>query len=325
MNKKMNFRMDIKGLSEDGTFEGILSPYGSIDQGGDLIEPGSYTKTLKDQGNVRPMLWQHKTDEPIGTLELSDRPDGLWAKGKILLELPTGKIAYTLIKAKAIKGLSIGYETVKSTMVKGVRHLKELKLYEGSIVTFPMATDAMITAVKAREDGETKDDFNEELMDIQLLDAGYQMRCALSCALSSLFWNGLTKDEIISGAETIIGQFSEAYTSYLPSYIDMLAEDYGGIEMMSREDIEKKAGASISAASKTTIQSGLDQILAGVNTLSALVAEKAAQSTSSEAAADQEEKHEPVEVDHSALQPLLSELLSLTKPTISLENNNNGN
>lgn len=309
--KQLKFKMEIKGLTEDGTFEGILSPYGSIDQGGDLIEPGAYTKTLKDQGIIRPMLWQHKTDEPIGTLTLTDKPDGLWCKGQILLELPTGKVAYTLIKAKAIKGLSIGYETVKSTMIKGVRHLKELKLYEGSIVTFPMATDAMITAVKARAEGEAKDDFNEELMDIQLMDAGYQMRCALGCALSSLFWNGMTKEEIISGAETIVQQFSEAYLAYLPAYIDMIAEEFGGIELMSREDIEKKAGATISAANKTTIQSGLDQILAGVTTLSALVAEKAAASTSSEAAAESETKNEPVEVDHS-VDLVLSEILSLT-------------
>jgi len=311
MNKNLKFRMEIKGLTDEGTFEGILSPYGSLDEGGDLVEPGAYTKTLKDHGNIRPMLWQHKTDEPIGTLTLSDQPDGLWCKGQILLDLPTGKVAYTLIKAKAIKGLSIGYETVKSTMVKGVRHLKELKLYEGSIVTFPMATDAMIIAVKARAEGEAKDEFNEELMGVQL-DSGYQK--ALSGALNSLFWNGMTKEQILSGAETIIQQFKDAYLSCLPSYVDMLDEEYGGVEKMSQEEFAKKAGAAISAATKTTIQSGVDQLLAVANTLSALIATgKAAASTLSERAAEPETKHEPVEVDHSALQPVLSEIISLVK------------
>ncbi len=304
MNKKMKFRMDIKGVTSEGTFEGLLSPYDIVDQGGDVIEKGAYTKTLKDHGNTRPMLWQHKTDEPIGLLTLDDRPDGLWCKGQILLDIPMGKTAYAVIKAGIVKGLSIGFESIKDNMHKGIRHLKEIKLYEGSIVTFPMATDAMITAVKAKL-AETKDDFNEELAERQLMDAGYQMRSALCGALDSLLYSGLTKDDAVAGAETIIQQFSDAYLAYLPSYIDMLAEYYGSeMETWSREQIETKAGAAISSANKRTIQSIID-------TLSALIAEKAAASTSTAEAAEPEIKHEPVEVDHSAFKPLLSEIISL--------------
>jgi hypothetical protein len=48
------------------------------------------------------------------------------------------------------------------------------------------------------------------------------IRCATRCpsALSSLFWSGLKKDEIVTASETIIQQFSDAYMAYVPAYID---------------------------------------------------------------------------------------------------------
>jgi hypothetical protein len=57
--------------------------------------------------------------------------------------------AYALIKAGVIKGLSIGFRPVKKQVVEGVRHLKEIDLAEGSIVTFPALPTAQIEAVKA--------------------------------------------------------------------------------------------------------------------------------------------------------------------------------
>ena len=61
-----NVRFAFKGLTEAGTFEGCLSPYGNVDNGGDIVEPGAYSKTLNDQGGSRVLLWQHMTSEPIG-------------------------------------------------------------------------------------------------------------------------------------------------------------------------------------------------------------------------------------------------------------------
>src|SRR5262249_31377443 len=57
--------------------------------------------------------------------------------------------------ARIVQGLSIGFQTVKREMKDGVRQLKELKLYEGSIVTFPMNESALIETVKAKG-GRTK-------------------------------------------------------------------------------------------------------------------------------------------------------------------------
>jgi Escherichia/Staphylococcus phage prohead protease len=240
MKIKQRVRLEIKEISAEGSFEGMLSPYENVDGGGDVVLPGAYTKTLKDQGPTRPLLWQHKTDQPIGSLTLEDRPEGLWCKGQLLMALADAQKAYLLIKSGIVKGLSIGFESIKDSIDAGVRQLKEIKLYEGSIVTFPMNEMALITAVKGRTG--TKDDFNEELSDIQLEDAGYQMRSALMCALSSALWSGATRDEVLSMSETVIQQFSDAYMAYLPAFLDMLAQDGGyGMEMMERRRLEIKA------------------------------------------------------------------------------------
>jgi hypothetical protein len=298
MKTKLRRRMEIKEISAEGTFEGILSPYTNVDEGGDTVLPGAYTKTLQEQGATRPMLWQHKSDVPIGNLTLDDRTDGLWCKGQLLMELPEAQKAYLLIKAKIVKGLSIGFEAVKENVVNGIRQLKEIKLYEGSIVTFPMNESALITSVKSR--GETKGDFNEELTEIQLCDAGYQMRCALSTALGSLIWSDLTREEKISAAETIIQQFSDAYMAYLPMYLDMLTEIYGDMEMWGRKRLETKAGRTISAATKSTITEAHEHMKSACDLLLALVGDEAGDGSTSSDDKAAKNKPEPVE-DHSAV------------------------
>jgi HK97 family phage prohead protease len=298
MKTKLRRRMEIKEISGTGSFEGLLSPYTNVDEGGDVVLPGAYTKTLQEQGATRPMLWQHKSDVPIGDLSLEDRADGLWCKGQLLMALPEAQKAYLLIKAKIVRGLSIGFEAVKENVVNGVRQLKEIKLYEGSIVTFPMNESALITSVKGR--GETKGDFNEELTEIQLCDAGYQMRCALSTALATLVWSDLTREEKISAAETIIQQFSDAYMAYLPMYLDMLTEMYGDMEMWNKRRFETKAGKKISAATKETLTMVHEHQKSASDLLLALIDDEAGDDSTSGDDKAAKAKPEPV-IDHSAI------------------------
>ena len=306
--KQKRMRLEIKEISAEGTFEGILSPYGNVDMGRDVVEPGAYTKTLKDRGSVVPLLWQHDETEPVGSLTLEDRPDGLYCKGQLLMELPEAKKAYTLIKARIVKGLSIGFEAVKDAVVNGVRHLKEIKLYEGSIVTFPMNEMALITSVKAKK--EIKGDFNEELTDIQLDAAGCQMICALQSALNSAFWDGLSREEIVSASETVIQQFSDAYLQFLPEWLDMMSRVYGMDTKQWKAQREAKAGRRHSAADRAAVQNAID-------TLSALITEEAGETTSEGSAAG-DTKSEPV-IDHSAI----SSLLTKAKETFQWNCNSN--
>lgn len=300
---KQNLTIEIKGLTDEGYFEGMLSPYGNVDQGGDVVERGAFTKTIQDHGTTRPLLWQHKSDVPIGQVELVDTPDGLTVKGQLLMELPEARKAHLLMKARIVKGLSIGYSTVKDSIENGVRRLKELKLFEGSVVTFPMNPNALITAVKGQE---TKGDFNQELLDVQLQDAGYQMRQALWRALDSAVWDGMTRAEIMTATEATLEQFQVAYMAFLPNFLDMLQREFGPSDRWkSIPAMETKAGRKISAATRSVIENA-------ITSLNALLADEAGAegdaTTSSKEAAKQETKSEPVGDDHSAITPLIAEL-----------------
>ena len=175
-----DFKFELKALAEDGTFEGYLSVFNVIDLGNDVVEPGAFTKTIQEQKGTVPLLWQHRTDKPIGTLTLEEDQYGLKVNGKLLLEVQQGREAYTLVKSGVIKGLSIGFEAIKKQVEKGVRRLKEIRLYEGSIVTFPMLPIAQITGIKSLED---KSDFLTELEEAQTRSMGYMMMDALGLSL----------------------------------------------------------------------------------------------------------------------------------------------
>jgi HK97 family phage prohead protease len=312
-NKQRQFRMTVKALAEDGSFEGCLSPYSNVDEGGDVVEPGAFTKTLQENGSTVPMLWQHKQDCPIGELVLDDRADGLYCKGKLLLDIPEAKKAYLLMKAKIVKGLSIGYDAVKAQVVDGVRHLKEIRLWEGSVVTFPMNTLAMVTDVKGRR-LEQKGDFNEELHERQVLDAWYQIGSALQGALYDAVWrSGAKREEIIAAADTAIEQFRAAYMEFLPQYLDVIAEIYGMDTKTWAGRRETKEGRKLSAATKGSLGDCHGHVKSAFDILAALLGDEADEDsehesddvTSKSGKAAAETKSEPDSL-HSAADTLAS-------------------
>jgi HK97 family phage prohead protease len=145
-----NLQFQIKAVGEDGSFEGLASTYGSPpDAYGDVIEKGAFAKTLEDHKGEILILWQHDTKEPIGRGELEDTSEGLAIKGKLELDLATAQKAYIALRTKLVKGLSIGFRTIRKKTEKGIRKLLEIKLYEVSLVTFPANENALVTGVKS--------------------------------------------------------------------------------------------------------------------------------------------------------------------------------
>jgi uncharacterized protein len=149
--EKRDFIFKIKSIDDAGNFTGMAATYGNVDLGGDRIIPGAFSKTLS-AGRKFPVLWQHDPSNPIGTCEITDSRDGLQLAGALELSDPTAKKAHTFMKAQVVRGLSIGYDTVQSTYDGDVRNLTEVKLWEVSVVTFPMNESAMVTGIKAMTD-----------------------------------------------------------------------------------------------------------------------------------------------------------------------------
>lgn len=147
---RLTFRFETKALDDEaGMFEGYASVFGNVDLGGDVIDAGAFKKTLKEVKG-RPILWQHFSDMPIGVeIEAAEDEHGLRVKGQLNLATQQGAEAYALLKQGALRGLSIGFNTVKDAITDNIRHIKELKLWEWSVVTFPMNTLANVTAVKS--------------------------------------------------------------------------------------------------------------------------------------------------------------------------------
>ena len=144
-----DFTFEMKADADARTIEGLGAVFGNVDQGNDIVLPGAFAKSL--QSRKPAMLWQHKTDQVIGVWdEMRETPEGLYVKGRIL-ETSLGNDAYTLAKAGALTGMSIGYGIKDSAIDRktGVRQLKELALLEVSLVTFPMNERATISRVKS--------------------------------------------------------------------------------------------------------------------------------------------------------------------------------
>lgn len=142
-------KLGAAGASGEGTFQGMLSTYGNLDHGGDIVEPGAFTKTLQENKGEVPMLWQHQSDRPIGKMKvISDTAAGLVVQGVLDLGVQQAREAYSGLRAGYLKGLSIGYRAVKKEVRGGVRYLKEIALFEGSVVTFPMNPAAVVDRVK---------------------------------------------------------------------------------------------------------------------------------------------------------------------------------
>lgn len=149
--------LDVKDLTDAGMVSGYASIFGNVDQGGDRVMPGAYTKSLASGRAIR-MLWQHDTHEVIGGWSVArEDSKGLWVEGQFNMDVQRGREAYALMKAGQIEGLSIGYRVPAGGAKKasdGAYELHELDLREVSVVTMPM-NEMATAAAKAQFEAET--------------------------------------------------------------------------------------------------------------------------------------------------------------------------
>ncbi|HEX4296588.1 MAG TPA: HK97 family phage prohead protease [Devosia sp.] len=139
-------------IDDEGRFSGYASVFGKPDEGGDIVMPGAFRRSLGLRGRSRiKMLFQHDPKEPVGVWERIAEDDfGLFVEGRLVPEVPRAEALRRLIARRAVDGLSIGFRTVKATREPGTGHrqLWEIDLWEVSIVTFPMMDLARISPGK---------------------------------------------------------------------------------------------------------------------------------------------------------------------------------
>jgi len=138
-------------VTDGSVIEGYASLFGDRDRGGDIVEKGAYARSLARlvaEGRQVKMLWQHDPAQPIGVWdEVREDDKGLFVRGRLLDTVARAREAAALVAAGAIDGLSIGYRTVRAVKNgEGRRLLRELELWEVSLVTFPMLPSARVRA-----------------------------------------------------------------------------------------------------------------------------------------------------------------------------------
>src|SRR5437868_2730757 len=106
--KNSGLALEIKAVSDDGTFEGYGSVFGVIDSYREVVKPGAFMNSLaKRKARGVKLLWQHDPEQPIGVYEdLAEDSKGLWCKGRLLKDVSSKAAeAYGLLKEGALDGL----------------------------------------------------------------------------------------------------------------------------------------------------------------------------------------------------------------------------
>lgn len=167
---------------ELGIVESIFAVFGNLDEGKDILHPGSFKKTLSERGNKVKVLDQHNTDsisrvlgKPLDIREIgaSDLPmelkadypnatGGVWAKTQFFLDTPEGKGAFIRLKEGGIDEWSFGYDAVDvdytPVEIDGekyrARNLRQVKLFEYSPVLWGLNQATITLDAKEAEGGE---------------------------------------------------------------------------------------------------------------------------------------------------------------------------
>ncbi len=227
--RNVKFAPPTDDTTEARSFEGYGAVFGNIDSYDDIIAPGAFAASIaehKSAGTMPVMLWNHDAMAmPIGVWTgLEEDDHGLKMSGRFL-DTVAGRDAYTIAKAGAVTGLSIGYFVTASEIEKrngkAVRVITEVKLIEVSLVTFPANDLARVDDVKS----QTLE--NEEHMKMQ--------RKSLE-RLAEIF--GEAKD-LIDG---LVNEADEE-----KSELDDRADDEEDSQLSDDDDAEAKYNAAVEA------------------------------------------------------------------------------
>lgn len=149
----LDLPFELKALSSN-EIEGHGSVFGNVDLGGDIVMPGAFQRSLakhRADGTVPQMFWMHQMDRVPGKwTEIQEDERGLYVKGT-LADTELGREMRTLAKMSAVRGLSIGYVTEDMDFDRdGNRLLKQIDLWEVSLVSLAMNPQARIEGTKSR-------------------------------------------------------------------------------------------------------------------------------------------------------------------------------
>ncbi len=131
----------IKDIDEKtSTVTGYFSIFGNVDSDGDMIMPGAYKRTLQNNYHRLKHLNQHNSLQVLsgtkkGNLLVKEDNRGLYFESR-MSETSYGKDVIILYKDGALDEHSVGFNIVKQQKASDYNEIIEMKLWEGSSVTW---------------------------------------------------------------------------------------------------------------------------------------------------------------------------------------------
>ncbi|HEY3413295.1 MAG TPA: HK97 family phage prohead protease [Armatimonadota bacterium] len=151
------FEIELKALNADnGGFSGYASTFGNVDRVGDIMLTGAFAATLAAFLTDGSICWNHEQEDQIGyILEAHEDEVGLWIE-TAYHSTDEAQEKRTIVNERLAAGktvkLSVGYVVEDCTYnADGNRLLKQVALYEVSIVTIPANNEAGIVDAKSLE------------------------------------------------------------------------------------------------------------------------------------------------------------------------------
>jgi HK97 family phage prohead protease len=175
VNNILNYKDDVLSAEimdlnpKQGIVTGYFSKFNNVDGDGDIIRPGAFTKTIKEQGPDSTLprikhLLNHDPSLPLGVLtKLYEDSYGLAYESQIGSH-EGGEDFIKMVESGLITEHSIGFKIIKRNQIQsyenylknpsaGQYEITEIKLYEGSSLTAWGANPLTpITSLKSMSD-----------------------------------------------------------------------------------------------------------------------------------------------------------------------------
>jgi HK97 family phage major capsid protein/HK97 family phage prohead protease len=166
-----------------GIVEAIVSVYGVLDDGGDVIAPGAFAASIAERAGRVHVLDSHRADSvlrvvgrvlalrevdraalpPALLARYPDAQGGLWTRTQYLLDTPEGEGVFRRIASGAVAEYSIGFDVIASrreTRPAGdgtvsARVITQARLWEYSPVIWGMNPATATVGVKTTPEDDT--------------------------------------------------------------------------------------------------------------------------------------------------------------------------
>lgn len=125
---------------------GYAALFDVADGAKDTIRRGAFARTLAGRSEPLPLLWQHRGDRRIGTVE-AVREDRRGLRVVARIDRMQSRAA-ALLRERAVNGLSFGYRARGFRRTPGGRVLEDIELLEISLVTHPLQPGARVHLVR---------------------------------------------------------------------------------------------------------------------------------------------------------------------------------